>query len=98
MCWPATSIICRSVEKQAPSDPRRGGDWYAQPVVWLGIAVFIASLAGCIWLIVVGARYDDAAISASNRVFGVPTRQTSPPVNRADPPQGRGRSSSRTPF
>ncbi|HNC69635.1 MAG TPA: hypothetical protein PKZ77_04030 [Pseudomonadales bacterium] len=66
--------------------------------MWLGIAVFVASLAGCIWLIVVGARYEDTAIPAGNRVFGVPTGPAIPSPNRADPPQSPGRSSSRTPF
>ena len=57
------------------SDPPHRGSWYSQPVVWLGIVVFAASIAGCIGLIVVGARYDDASIPTSHRVFGVPTQR-----------------------
>ena len=49
--------------------------WYAQPVVWLGIAIFVASIAGCIWMIVLSLRYDDAAVTAGPRVFGVPVQQ-----------------------
>ena len=30
----------------------RAGAWYRQPVLWLGAAVFAASMAGCIWIIV----------------------------------------------
>jgi hypothetical protein len=30
-----------------------GGRWYRPPVVWLGAAVLLASLGGCIALIVV---------------------------------------------
>lgn len=63
------------------ADSRHRDSWYAQPVVWLGIAIFAASLAGCIWLIVASVRYDDAAVAAGPRVFGVPTQQPaqSPP-------------------
>lgn len=80
MSWPDTSTICRTVGKHALGDSPRRGSWYSQPVVWLGIAVFAASIAGCIWLIVAGARYDDARLPVSHRVFGVPAQQpTRPP-------------------
>lgn len=41
----------------APRD--NSGAWYRQGIVWLGAAVFAASIAGCIWLIVVAARHAD---------------------------------------
>lgn len=75
MSWPATSTICRTVGKHPLDDPPRRGSWYSQPVVWLGIAVFAASIAGCVWLIVVGARYDDARLPVRHHVFGVPVQQ-----------------------
>lgn len=46
--------------------------WYHQPVLWLGIAVFLASIAGCVWLIVVSVRYADTPLNTSQPVFGVP--------------------------
>ncbi|MEO7052782.1 MAG: hypothetical protein ABI128_14065 [Rhodanobacter sp.] len=47
--------------------------WYHQPVLWLGIAVFVASIAGCVWLIVVSVRYADTPLTTSSHaVFGVP--------------------------
>ncbi|MCC7461312.1 MAG: hypothetical protein IT480_02485 [Gammaproteobacteria bacterium] len=46
--------------------------WYSQPIVWLGFAVLAASLAGCLWLIVVSARYQDAPLPAGEALFGVP--------------------------
>lgn len=46
--------------------------WYRQPVVWLGIAVFAASLAGCVWLIVLGTRHADIPLETTHQVFGVP--------------------------
>jgi hypothetical protein len=42
--------------------------------------VLAAVIAGCLWLIVVGARYDEARVHAGHRVFGVPAqRPTQPP-------------------
>lgn len=69
------SSICPNADMQPRSDSPRGGSWYSQPVVWLGIAVFAATLAGCIYLIVVSAEYDDASLPSGHRVFGVPTQQ-----------------------
>ena len=76
------SITCRTVRSDPPGDPsRRGswlprrGSWSSQPVVWLGALVFAASIAGCIGLIIVSARYDDVPVPTHRRVFGVPTQQ-----------------------
>lgn len=55
-----------------PAAADRSGAWYRQPVLWLGAFVFLASMAGCIWLIVVGARHTDEAVEAPHAVFGVP--------------------------
>jgi hypothetical protein len=55
--------------------------WYRQPVLWFGIVVFIASLAGCVWLIVVSARHADIPMDTPHTVFGVPvssSRSASP--------------------
>jgi hypothetical protein len=38
------------------------GAWYRQPVLWLGAAIFVASLAGCIATIVVSTRHVDAPV------------------------------------
>lgn len=46
--------------------------WYQQPVLWLGVAVFIASLAGCVWMIVLGVRHADTPLDTAHTVFGVP--------------------------
>jgi hypothetical protein len=34
------------------SAARGGGEWFRQPIAWLGAAVFAASLLGCVVLIV----------------------------------------------
>jgi len=47
--------------------------WYQQPIVWLGVAIFLASLAGCVWMIVLGARHADEPVDAPHAVFGVPS-------------------------
>lgn len=54
------------------NEPAHRTSGFRQPVVWLGIAVFVASIAGSVWLIVVSVRYDDAAVPAAQRIFGVP--------------------------
>lgn len=67
---------------------RTASAWYSQPVLWLGIAVFVASLAGCVWLIVVGSRHADTPLPTAHTVFGVPVGAHSsagPPP--ADPPR-----------
>jgi hypothetical protein len=61
--------------------------WYHQPVLWLGIAVFLASIAGCVWLIVVSVRYADTPLSTSPPVFGVPASAHS--AARAPPPESK---------
>lgn len=38
------------------------GAWYRQPVLWLGAAILAASLAGCVWMIVLGARHADVPL------------------------------------
>ncbi len=47
--------------------------WYRQPILWLGAAIFGASLAGCVWMIVLGARHADEPVDAPHAVFGVPS-------------------------
>jgi sensor c-di-GMP phosphodiesterase-like protein len=46
--------------------------WYRQPILWLGAGLFIASLAGCLWLIVMAQRYADPAVPTEDAVFNVP--------------------------
>jgi hypothetical protein len=60
------------------------GRWYRQPILWLGIAVFIASMAGCVWIIVAGTRSADIPLETSHTVFGVPASARS--SHRADTP------------
>ena len=57
---------------QAPSGSPASA-WYRQPILWLGAAILGASLAGCIWMIVLGARHADEPVEAPHAVFGVPS-------------------------
>ena len=50
--------------------------WYRQPILWLGAVLFAASLAGCIWLIVVSQRYADEPVPNEDAVFKVPLAPT----------------------
>jgi len=59
--------------------------WYRQPVAWLGLAIFIASLAGCVWMIVLGARYADPPVATQGEmVFKLPSAR---PASNDDPPR-----------
>jgi len=43
------------------------------PVVWLGILVFAASIAGCLWIIVASVQYREEPLPMpSPSVLGVP--------------------------
>ncbi|HEX7114558.1 MAG TPA: hypothetical protein VF193_05465 [Steroidobacter sp.] len=56
---------------------KQGGRWYQQPVLWLGLAILLASLAGCISLIVLGARYGEEPFPVeTERLLKVPTSQS----------------------
>jgi hypothetical protein len=73
---------------EAPN--RHRSAWYRQPILWLGAFVFAASMAGCVWLIVVGNRYADTPLDTSHTVFGVPVSAHSaspPPRAPTDPPR-----------
>ena len=75
-----------------PSNPdahdHPASGWYRQPVLWLGIAVFLASIGGCIWLIVVSVRYADTPLTTAPSVFGVPasTHSAAPPAPSSSTP------------
>lgn len=50
-----------------------GSRWFQQPILWLGFAIFVASMAGCIWIIVISSRYADQPLpTGSHAVMGVP--------------------------
>jgi hypothetical protein len=51
-------------QHRLPADvaPASTGAWYRQPVLWLGAAIFVASLAGCIATIVVSSHHVDAPV------------------------------------
>ncbi|HET9032064.1 MAG TPA: hypothetical protein VFN25_04065 [Dokdonella sp.] len=57
--------------------------WYQQPIAWLGIAIFVASMAGCIHLIVLASTHQDPALpnTDSDISFRIPATRESP-----DPP------------
>jgi hypothetical protein len=51
-----------------------GGRWYRQPILWLAAAIFFASLAGCIGMVVVGSRYADESLDVSDeQLLKMPT-------------------------
>jgi hypothetical protein len=49
---------------------------WRQPVVWLGAAIFLASLIGCLVMIVLAGRHDDpAAGAAADYLMKVPIKR-----------------------
>ena len=61
--------------------------WYRQPVLWLGVLIFAGSLAGCVWMIVLGANHADTPLDTSHTVFGVPVSAHSSAGPPTDPPR-----------
>lgn len=50
-----------------------GERWYRLPIAWLGIAIFILSIAGCIGVIVLASRYSDEPLPVGGeRLLKVP--------------------------
>lgn len=63
---------------------RETGAWFRQPVFWLAVAVFIASLGACIVTIVLAARHPDAPVeTGGGKLMGMPLRTPA-----AAPPRG----------
>jgi hypothetical protein len=56
--------------------------WHSVPVVWLGIVLAAASIAGCIATIVLAARHPDPAlaVAADVRIVGMPLARKDEPV------------------
>ena len=60
------------------AEPARSA-WYRQPVVWLGALLFAASLAGCAWMIVLGARHADEPIDTGGaEILKMPLARPAP--------------------
>lgn len=55
--------------------------WWRQPVAWLGVAIFAASIAGCIVMIVLAERNKDEALpTAGKQVLSVPLARSAAAV------------------
>ncbi len=55
--------------------------WYRQPVLWLGALLFVASLGGCVLMIVLGARHADPPVpTTGGEVFRVPLAKPAAPA------------------
>lgn len=64
---------------------RGSGAWYRQPILWLGALIFAASVAGCVLMIVLGARYADESVPVdSTTLLKMPLER---PVAPVDPPR-----------
>ena len=63
-----------AVARRAERAPIAVGDaWWRQPVLWLGAAILLASLAGCIVMLMLAARHADAPLpKAGAEILRVP--------------------------
>ena len=70
--------------QRAERAPIAAGDaWWRQPVVWLGAAILLASLAGCIVMLMLAARHADAPLpKAGLEILRVPVAR---PPSGAEP-------------
>jgi hypothetical protein len=90
-------------QHKLPAEPAAAGAWYRQPVLWLGAAIFIASLAGCVWMIVLGARHADLPLEdvRPHTLLGMPVRGAGngepAPENAVSTPRASDRRSGQTP-
>jgi hypothetical protein len=78
------------ITKRPPphTDIAAAGVWYRQPVLWLGMLLFAASLAGCILMIVLGARHRDEPLpTAGGEVAHMPVAR--PPTASDSSKDGR---------
>ena len=67
-----------------PHAERARVGWHRLPVVWLGIFVFAASIAGCVWMIVLGARHADSPLpTAGGEIMKMPLARPAPPPEPA---------------
>lgn len=58
-----------------------GERWYRLPIVWLGAAIFFASLAGCISMVVLASRYPDEPLPiGSDQLLKMPAAHTPEPT------------------
>lgn len=63
-----------------------GSAWYRQSIVWVGAVVLAASIAGCVWLIVIAERYVDPPLPATGlQILKMPL--TRPPPPEIEPPR-----------
>ena len=55
--------------------------WYRQPVLWLAASILLASIAGCIGLILLATHLPaDPAPPAADTVLRVPVAREAPPA------------------
>lgn len=51
--------------------------WYRLPLIWLCAAIFLASIAGCITMVVLASRYPDEPLPVSgDRLLKMPANHT----------------------
>jgi hypothetical protein len=58
-----------------------GERWHRQPILWLGAAILIACIVGCIGMVVLAERYPDEPLPVSNdQLLKMPAARTPEPT------------------
>ena len=63
--------------------------WYRQPIAWLGVAIFVVTLAGCIHLILFALAHEDPPLVVADKEVSFRIPATRKPVQTPDPPPAR---------
>ncbi len=76
-----------TASRRRSDDAQAGGNaWYRQSIVWIGAAGFAASIAGCVWLLVVAERYDDPPLPDTGlQILKMPLARQPAPGSTASP-------------
>lgn len=78
------STRCRTAARHrrvdGPTGPHAAQAWFRQPIVWLGTGVLVASLAGCVWMILMAERFADPPLPVEGlQILKMPLAPASAP-------------------
>ena len=73
-------------ESRGPERPAAPMTAWRQPVVWLGVAIFLSSLIGCVLTIVLASQHDDPSLGQGVQyLMKVPLERLPDPAAPARP-------------
>lgn len=84
MSWRPMSTRSRTARRlrRANGAPARDAAqaWFRQPIVWVGTAVLMASIVGCVWMILMAERFADPPLPVEGlQILKMPLAPASAP-------------------